>query len=152
VSDQLTLYIVCHIKSKPVAEQIIQPLLLLPGLRNCSICLGPSSHASYRELQALAATAVQRLIARTLPALQKPFPFLHLPRELQLQILAASPLVQGTCVRISERRFSTDNLSHHCKDNRITISRELSFRCGVFAKTHAPHSVQAVAMLPALRT
>jgi hypothetical protein len=124
VPDQLTLYIVCHVESRPVAEQIIRPLLQLPGLRNCGICLGPSIHTSYRELQALAATAVQRLTARTLPALQKPFPFLHLPRELQLQILAASPLVQGTCVRISEGRFSTANLSHCCEDDRITISGE----------------------------
>jgi hypothetical protein len=124
VPDQLALYIIGHVENTPVAEQVIQPLLLLPGLRDCGICLAPSSHASYRELQALAATTVQRLTAKTLPASQQPFPFLCLPKELQLQILAASPLVQSTYVRIAKGRFSTRNLSHSCQDNRITISGE----------------------------
>jgi hypothetical protein len=127
LSDQLELYIVCHVESRPVVEQIIRPLLQLPTLRSGGICLGPSNHASYGELRALAATAVQHLTSRAVLALQKPFPFLRLPKELQLQILAASPLVQGACVRISEGRISRDGLSHSCEDDSITIDGEAMF-------------------------
>ncbi|KAH7085925.1 hypothetical protein BKA63DRAFT_401267, partial [Paraphoma chrysanthemicola] len=58
---------------------------------------------------------------------QKPFPFLHLPRELQLQILAATPLVQATHVRIVDGKFSRDGLTHTFADlaNDIFFSRNV---------------------------
>jgi hypothetical protein len=48
VPDQLALYIIGHVENRPVAEQVIQPLLLLPGLRDCGICLAPSAIESYK--------------------------------------------------------------------------------------------------------
>lgn len=121
VPGQLTLHIVCHVKSRLVAEQIIRPLLQLPTLRNCGICLGPSSHDSSGELRYLASIAVQRLTTEVVPALQKPFPFLRLPRELQLQVLADSPLVQDACLCIANGKLSSSGLYHSCDRNSTTI-------------------------------
>ncbi|KAH7386705.1 hypothetical protein DE146DRAFT_621218 [Phaeosphaeria sp. MPI-PUGE-AT-0046c] len=112
VPDQLSLYIVGHVESRRVAEQVLQPLYQLPTLCNSGICLGPSSHPYRDELRNIATTAVNRLTCKAVPVLSQTFPFLNLPRELQLQILADSPLVQDTCIRIENGGLARYGLTH----------------------------------------
>jgi hypothetical protein len=121
VPDQLSLYIIGHVESRPIAEQILQPLYQLPTLRNSGICLGPSNHPYQDELRDLAATAVQRLTYKAVTALPQTFPFLSLPRELQLQILTDTPLVQDACIRIRDGLLSRCNFTHSCNDDYILI-------------------------------
>ncbi|PVI00475.1 hypothetical protein DM02DRAFT_614360 [Periconia macrospinosa] len=116
---RLALYVICHVKNTKVAKKITQSLLQLPTLRDCGICFGPSSHDSCKELRNQATAAVQRLTEKDVSLLPQPFPFLSLPRELQLQVLADSPLVQDTCVRIVDGRFSDSHLQHSCDDKQI---------------------------------
>ncbi|KAF2818331.1 hypothetical protein CC86DRAFT_433903 [Ophiobolus disseminans] len=118
--DQLSLYIVGHVESRRVAEQVLQPLYQLPTLRNSGICLGPSSHPYRDELQDLAATAVKRLTCKAVLALPQTFPFLSLPRELQLQILADTPLVQDACICIQDGRLSRHGLTHSSMADLVT--------------------------------
>jgi hypothetical protein len=133
--DKLSLYIIGHVESRSVAEQILQPLHQLPTLRNSGICLGSSSHPYRDELRDLAANAVQRLTCKAVPALPQTFPFLSLPRELQLQILADTPLVQDACIRIENGRLSRYSLTHSCDDDLILIDGRLGLEAAAFC-TH----------------
>lgn len=121
VPGQLSLYLISHVESMPAAKCILQPLLELPTLRECGICLGPPSHTCYAELRDLAAAVVPRLTATVALAPQKPFPFLRLPRELQLQILAYSPLVQEASVYIINGKLSRHCYMHSCDDACLTF-------------------------------
>jgi hypothetical protein len=140
VPDQLSLYIVGYVESRPVAEQILRPLYQLPTLRNSGICFGPLSHPHRDELRDLATTAVQRLTYKAMPALQQTFPFLSLPRELQLQILAETPLMQDTCIRIEDGMLSRWGLTHSCSSDVsmidgepwITLAGFCTNRCAAF--------------------
>ncbi|KAH8732663.1 hypothetical protein GQ44DRAFT_765748 [Phaeosphaeriaceae sp. PMI808] len=155
VPEQLVLYIVCYVENQLVAERILQPLLRLPTFRRCGIYLGPSTHPYGGELRGLAITAVQRLTYRAVPVLKQSFPFLSLPRELQLQILADTPLVQDVCVYISDGKLSRCNLTHDCDRDSITIdggpaiyltrfcaNRYAAFRTGCSNATPATYFTQ----------
>jgi hypothetical protein len=121
VPGQLSLYLISHVEGMPAAKRILQPLLQLPTLRNCGICFGVPSHTYYEELRGLAAAVVPRLTAAVALAPQKSFPFHRLPRELQLQILADSSLVQEASVRIVNGKLSRYCLMHSCDRARLTL-------------------------------
>jgi hypothetical protein len=133
--DQLSLYIVGHVKNRRVAEQILHPLYQLPTLRNSGICLGPSSHPYQDELRDLATTAVKRLTCKAVLALPQTFPFLNLPRELQLQILADTPLVQDACICVENGRLCRYGLTHSCNNDHVTIDGTRGLELAAFC-TH----------------
>ena len=118
---QLSLYLINHVEGMPAAKRILQPLLQLPTLRNCGICLGAPSHTYYEELRGLAAAVIPRLTAMVALAPQKSFPFHRLPRQLQLQILADSSLVQEASISIVNGKLCRYCLMHSCDRARLTL-------------------------------
>ncbi|CAO2647941.1 Nn.00g088630.m01.CDS01 [Neocucurbitaria sp. VM-36] len=133
---RLTLYVICHVQSKHVAEQILEPLLQLPTLRHCGICLGPSHHLESSTLRALAKRVVEQLTTHELAATRAPFPFLSLPRELQLQVLDASPLVLDSHIHICAGRVARYSFPHSCDEEGIMRSEEPLLPTACFCLRH----------------
>ncbi|PMD38244.1 hypothetical protein L207DRAFT_567934 [Hyaloscypha variabilis F] len=88
---QLKLWIRCELDKIETAKEIISPLKALPVLRSCGIRFNSDPFAT--ELQDLAREIALELTDRRSYALDCPFRYLDLPREIQLQVLQYTDLV-----------------------------------------------------------
>jgi hypothetical protein len=75
------------------AKQIVEPMLELPVLRECTLCIG--MNARQEELQELARKSVLKLTGRITGTLDSPFRSTKLPRKIQLHILQYADLVSS---------------------------------------------------------
>ncbi|KAE9368669.1 hypothetical protein N431DRAFT_486151 [Stipitochalara longipes BDJ] len=90
-SHQLKLWIICEVNNIETAKEITAPLTEPPVLRLCSIRL--NSEPFMTELQDLARDITLKLTSQRPDALDYPFRYLDLPREIQLHILQYTDLV-----------------------------------------------------------
>ncbi|KAH8897299.1 hypothetical protein GQ53DRAFT_507755 [Thozetella sp. PMI_491] len=100
---RLELYFMAEVANVQVAKTILDPLRDLPILKEAAISLLNSRED---ELRALAREAALQLM-ETPPGFQPHFPFLHLPPELQLQILGFTRLVSQSTMTW----YSSDTLA-----------------------------------------
>lgn len=89
---RLRLCVICDVADVEAAKQIVEPMLELPILRECTLRFGLK--ARQEELQELARKTVLKLTGRTITGIiDTPFRFMDLPREIQLHILRYTDLV-----------------------------------------------------------
>jgi len=88
---QLELVILCDSVDIKTAKQIVDHMLYLPILRSCVISF--SMKPGTGELRELARNTALKLTGRSFAALDFPFRYLNLPREIQLSVLRHTDLV-----------------------------------------------------------
>ena len=93
ISGRLKLAFVCDMDDVETAEEIVAPMNQLPILKECAIRLGilPVGNTDVRsKIQQIAGKTALQLTGRWI---DRPFRFLDLPQEIQLQILGYTDLV-----------------------------------------------------------
>ena len=112
--SQLRLSIICDTLDYQTAEDIVKPLLELPALAECAIRLG---QAPDHTLRRLAEKTALRVTGRPTHSLDNSFRFLHLPREIQWQVLAYTDLVSpGNIEWVSGRGIIDSGCCKKCTD------------------------------------
>lgn len=133
VPGKLRLYVICHVQDEAIAKQVIQPMLQLPRLQECGLCLGPAQHPARDELKHLAEVAVRRLTCHNT---QLPFRFLDLPKEIQLLILERTSLVLNSGIYIYDRRHEISKLHYRCDEGSLAPSDRFWMWAGCFCQMH----------------
>jgi len=87
---QLKLTFICDVTDLASGEKVVEPLLTLPILKQCTIRLGRQQNADLRKL---AEKTCRRMTNDYIPL--PGFPYLQLPQELRLQILNFTDLGPG---------------------------------------------------------
>jgi len=90
----LKLFLTCDVANVEIAQEIVQPLLGLPALRDCAVRLGSRYiHTDVNHSKPMTALARQTVERVTNRSAQRSFRYLDLPKEIQLQILEYTELV-----------------------------------------------------------
>lgn len=142
-AGRLALYVICDCADATTARMIVKPLLLLPALRDCGIRLAVQAE---EEISALAKDTALSLTHTQRPEIPPPFPFLDLPKEIQLRVLRFTPLVNFTVICAQNRLYYgvschqggkvAENTDHACVDPRPLLQcfcgcahSAFNFRC-----------------------
>ncbi len=90
--DHLRLTVTCDVADLEAARQYVEPLLLLPKLRDCAIRLAENPSTTWcTPIQQVARQTAEKLCGQS--ATHGSFRYMDLPKEIQLQILEYTDLV-----------------------------------------------------------
>lgn len=96
---RLTLFIICDCADRYTADMVVTLLSTFPILKDCALRIARDHND---EMQRLAEDTVYRLTGRSPPPRIPPFQFLRLPKEIQLNILNYTKLVNGHHITCDE--------------------------------------------------
>ncbi|KAF4627552.1 hypothetical protein G7Y89_g10603 [Cudoniella acicularis] len=115
---KLELYVICDCEDRQTADLIVKPLLTLPILQNFALRLAREHD---KDLASLAKETAFRLIGRLPPPpTPPPFKFLHLPQEIQRNILEYTSLVSSGDINCSQNRMLYSGL---CSSAGVAAAR-----------------------------